>query len=197
MKLVGALGLTVIGAMFLLQALVNNLSLEHPVLPEEVLDPGAAEPLNESDPVRLRIPSINVVASFVELGLAPDNEIEVPDTYTEVGWYVYGPTPGELGPAVVLGHVDSYKGPAIFFSLGQLNPGDTIEVERADGSVALFRVDKLERYSQSSFPTALVYGDIGYAGLRLITCSGSYDRVLQRYDSNLIVYASLIGDEGE
>ncbi|MEX2054342.1 MAG: class F sortase [Candidatus Colwellbacteria bacterium] len=199
-KTIGALVLITIGIIFLAQALINTYLIRNPTLPDESLDPGAARVLSESAPVRLQIPSIGVDASFVELGLAPNNEIEiaVPETYTEVGWYIHGPTPGELGPAVVLGHVNSYRGPAVFFSLGQLNPGDTIEIEREDGSLAVFRVDKLEGYPQSSFPTTLVYGDIEYAGLRLITCSGSYDRELQRYDSNLIVYASLIDEtDGE
>jgi sortase (surface protein transpeptidase) len=143
-------------------------------------------------PVKLRIPSLSVQTSFTEpLGLMPNNEIEVPDSYTEVGWYKYGPAPGELGPAVVVGHVDSYKGPAVFFSLGQLVLGDTIEVEREDGSVAIFEVTELERPRQSAFPTAKVYGDIDHAGLRLITCSGIYIKGQQRYTHNLIVYAKL------
>jgi hypothetical protein len=125
--------------------------------------------LPESIPVRLRIPAIYVDAGFVELGLNADKTIEVPKSYEEVGWYTYGPTPGEMGPAIILGHVDSYKGPAVFFGLGGLKVGDTIEIERADGKTAIFGVDKLERYERSDFPRALVYGDLDYAGLRLIT----------------------------
>jgi len=83
----------------------------------------------------------------------------------------------------------------VFFGLGQLEIGDRIEVDREDGKTAIFQVDKIERYPQSDFPTSLVYGDIDYAGIRLITCSGSFDAQLQRYDSNLIVYGSLIGEE--
>jgi len=148
--------------------------------------------LSQSIPTRLYIPDIGVDTTFVSLGLKNNYEIETPKTFDQVGWYVYGPTPGELGPSVILGHVDSYEGPAVFFSLGQLEPGDEIDVTREDGSVAVFEVEKLERYLQSNFPTSLVYGDIDYAGLRLITCSGSYDHQQLRYDHNLIVYAALV-----
>lgn len=148
--------------------------------------------LDEAEPVRLRIPKIGVDTSFVELGVDEDREIEVPESFDEVGWYRHGPTPGELGPAVVLGHVDSFEGPAVFYSLGQLDPGDRVEIDRADGSTAVFEVKTLERYRQDSFPTTLVYGDIDHAGLRLITCSGSFNRDTQRYDQNLVVYAELV-----
>lgn len=151
--------------------------------------------LEESLPIRLRIPAINVDAPFVSLGLDDNKEIETPDGYEEVGWYQYGPTPGELGPAVVLGHVDSVDGPAVFYSLGQLHPGDKIEIDRADNTTAVFEVKNLERYDQDTFPTSLVYGNIDHAGLRLITCSGTYSREQQRYDKNLVVYAELVEDE--
>lgn len=187
--------LVVLGVALVLGSFAIRAHLQKPVFSEEVLPPAVTgKILPESEPVRLSIPAIGVNASFVELGLAPNNEIEIPKGYKEVGWYIHGPTPGELGPAIVLGHVDSRLGPAVFFSLGQLEPGDTIDIERQDGSTAIFRVDKLERYPQSSFPTDLVYGDINHAGLRLITCSGSYDRESKRYDSNLVVYASLVDD---
>ncbi len=162
--------------------------------PEHIGDPHAsssATHLEESLPVRLRIPTINIDAQFTDpLGLAESGEVEVPKRYEEVGWYKYGPTPGELGPAVVLGHVDSVTGPAVFYSLGQLTLGDEIEIERADGSTAVFEVTALERYSQDNFPTQLVYGDIDHAGLRLVTCTGTFDRGVQRYSHNLVVYAA-------
>jgi len=148
--------------------------------------------LSEADPVRIRIPAINVDTSFVELGIDENKEIEIPDSYEQVGWYEHGPTPGELGPAVVLGHVDSLSGPAVFYSLGQLNPGDKVEIDREDGTTAVFEVKTLERYEQDNFPTSLVYGDIDHAGLRIITCSGTYNRDTLRYDHNLVVYAELI-----
>ena len=149
--------------------------------------------LSRSEPTRLRIPKIDIDTTFVvPLGLAPSGEVAVPDSDTEVGWYQYSPTPGELGPSVVLGHVDSYTGPAIFFYLGQLEPGDDVYIDRADGSTAHFIVEELERPKQSEFPTAKVYGNLNYAGLRLITCSGLYERGKQRYTHNLVVYARLV-----
>lgn len=148
--------------------------------------------LKPSEPVRILIPKISVDAEFEEpLDLAEDKTIEVPEGYHTVGWYQRGSTPGELGPAIILGHVDSIDGAGVFYSLGQLEPGDTFTIERADGSVPEFEVIALERYMQDEFPTDLVYGPIGYAGIRLITCSGTFNKTTQRYDRNLVVYAKL------
>ena len=115
----------------------------------------------------------------------------VPEAYDTVGWYKYSPTPGELGPSVILGHVDSYEGPAVFFSLGQVHVGDPIEIEREDGSVVVFSITGYERVEQTAFPTDRVYNDISHAGIRLITCSGIFDKGAQRYSHNLIVYGEL------
>ncbi|MCR4275008.1 MAG: class F sortase [Candidatus Campbellbacteria bacterium] len=158
-----------------------------------IFDP--ARPLEDSDPMRLRIPDIFVDTNFVPLGLQENGEIEIPKGYTEVGWYTYGPTPGEIGPAVVLGHVDSYEGPGVFLSLGQLTEGDYVYVDRADGTTATFRVTVLERYDRSNFPTEKVYGDITFPGLRLITCSGTYSQETQEYDRVLVVYATLVDSD--
>ena len=145
-----------------------------------------------SAPVLLTIPKVELSAEFeAPLGLNADNTVEVPDSYEKVGWYVHGATPGEIGPAVILGHVDSYKGPAVFYNLGTLEAGDEISVTRADGTIAVFVVEYLKRYDQEEFPTALVYGPIDYAGLRLITCSGWFDKAAQKYSHNLVVYAKL------
>lgn len=149
--------------------------------------------LQASTPVHLRIPTVGIAAHFEKpLGLQNNQEIQVPEAYETVAYYKHGPTPGELGPSVILGHVDSYKGPAVFYSLGQLQEGDTIEIDRDDGTTAIFAVDRLERHMQSGFPTKQVYGDLDYAGLRLITCSGTFDRGIQRYSHNLIVFARLV-----
>lgn len=149
--------------------------------------------MDESLPVHIMIPSANIDTNFSEpLGLSADREIEVPKDYSSVAYYKNGPTPGEAGPSVVLGHVDSVDGPAAFFSLGQTKVGDEIIIERADGTVATFAITELERNKQSSFPTVKVYSDIDHAGLRLITCTGIYDHDKLRYTHNLIVYAKLI-----
>lgn len=154
-----------------------------------------ALPLPRSAPTRLVIPALGIDVSFEgPLGLHADQTVEVPESFEMVGWYENGPIPGELGPAVILGHVDSKAGPAVFYSLGQLVPGDTIEVLREDGTTAKFKVTGLERYEQEGFPTELVYGNLTYPGLRLVTCSGVYDREEKRYSHNLVVYAALTED---
>jgi len=170
-------------------ALPDNLAL-----PEESLEPSdTGGILAESKPVQLRIPNLQLDAPVIELGLKENNEIEVPKKYDVVGWYKYGPTPGELGPAVILGHVAAEVGPGVFGYLRLLEPGDLVEVDREDGSTAIFRVDKLESYPQNTFPTSLVYGDLDYSGLRLITCTGKFNEEDKTFDMNLIVFASLIG----
>jgi len=145
-----------------------------------------------SAPIELKIPKLNLETTFeAPLGLNEDKTIEVPDSYTKVGWYKYGATPGEVGTATILGHVDSYEGPAVFWPLGQLEEGDEIEITREDGTTAVFVVEKSERYSQSDFPTEKVYGMTDYPSLRLITCTGVYSHGSQRYSHNLVVYAKL------
>jgi LPXTG-site transpeptidase (sortase) family protein len=151
-----------------------------------------------SEPVRLNIPTINLDTTFVPpLGLNPDKTVSIPDSYTEVGWYKYGVTPGEIGSSVILGHVDSHLGPAVFFSLGQLKKGDEVFITRADDTEVVFEVIDMERVSQDAFPTEKVYGKIGYAGLRLVTCTGVYNRVVKEYSHNLIVYAKLKTESGD
>ncbi len=175
---------------------VIQISDEHNVGEESILSkPLIAQGpmLNFSEPVKLLIPKINVNSDFeLPLDIEESGDVRVPNSYDKVGWYKYSPTPGELGPAVIFGHVDSKTGPAVFYSLGQLKTDDDIYVERADGSTAHFKVDFFERYEQKEFPTELVYGDIDHAGLRLVTCSGIYLRGQQRYTHNLVVYARLV-----
>lgn len=143
-------------------------------------------------PTRLVIPSIHLDTTFVSpLGLNTDQSVSVPDSYTQVGWYKNGSTPGEIGPAVILGHVDSKVGPAVFYSLGQVSVGDSVEVTRLDGTVAIFEVTELKRYPQTEFPTEQVYGAIDESVLRLVTCTGLYSHNEQRYSHNLVVYARL------
>ena len=148
-----------------------------------------------SKPVMLEIPSIGVRSSLLYLGQDADGALEVPagDDYNVAAWYRYSPTPGSIGPAVLLGHVDSAaEGPSVFFRLGELTRGDRISVERADGSVAEFRVDDVRRYPKKDFPTKLVYGDIDHAGLRILTCGGAFDASAGHYLDNIVVFASLI-----
>ena len=155
-------------------------------------DPDFGASMAGSAPVGLAIPRIGVhVDNFEDLGLADDGTIEVPHDPSAPGWFTPGPSPGQLGPAVIAGHVDSTTGPAVFYRLGELRPGDRIEVTRADGSTAVFRVDKVETYEKTAFPTRAVYGTTRHAELRLITCSGEYDRETG-YLSNTVAYAHLV-----
>jgi hypothetical protein len=188
--LIAALGLFLFVVVYVWSA---TRAVEAPVAEVEVATSTVSGPaLGESEPVRLRIPAVRIDTTFEGgMGLNADKTVQVPDSFTEVGWYKYGPTPGELGPAVILGHVDSKDGPAVFWSLGQLEAGDEVLVDRADGSVARFVVTELKRVDQDEFPTREVYGDVEHAGLRIITCSGVYNRGVQRYSHNLIVFAKL------
>lgn len=188
--------LLIVTGFWLLYSYANSVTYK--VIQPETLTPVAVDQVDglilpRSLPVRLRIPSLEMIVEISEmLNLQASGEIEIPATYDSVGWYINSPTPGELGPAVLLGHVDSQSGPAVFFSLGQLSVGEEIFVDRADGSIARFVVTAFERPVQNAFPTTKVYGDIDHAGLRLITCSGIYVRGAQRYTHNLIVYARLV-----
>jgi len=151
--------------------------------------------LAASAPSAITIPSIGVQSTLVQLGLNPDKSIEVPpldDPDSKAGWYKYSPTPGQIGPTVILGHVDSAKyGPGVFFKLGALQPGATVEVTLTDRIVAVFTVDKVVAYPKSAFPSTAVYGTIDHPGLRLITCGGTFDPAAGSYESNIVAYATL------
>lgn len=145
-------------------------------------------------PTRVRIPSIEVDASVVDLGLNPDRTLEVPKDISVTGWYTGRAVPGEIGPGVVVGHVDSaVAGAGVFFRLRDLVAGDTIDVERSDGSIATFRVTKTATVSKDEFPTEQVYGSTALPTLRLITCGGGFDRSARSYLNNVIVYAEFLG----
>ncbi|WP_422773478.1 class F sortase [Plantactinospora sp. WMMC1484] len=150
--------------------------------------------LARSEPVMIRIPKIGVVATILPLGLTPDGMVQVPPlTRAELaGWYQLGPTPGEPGNSVIVGHVDSREvGPAVFFRLGALLPGDGVEVIRRDGSLASFVVEGVKSYPKSAFPTELVYGPSETPGLRLVTCGGDFDERTGSYPDNVIAFARL------
>ncbi len=151
--------------------------------------------LAASAPLAITIPSIRVQSDLVQLGLNPDKSIEVPsldDPDSKAGWYKYSPTPGQIGPTVILGHVDSAKyGPGVFFKLGALQPGATVDVTLTDRIVAVFTVDKVVAYPKSAFPSTAVYGTIDHPGLRLITCGGTFDPTAGSYESNIVAYATL------
>ena len=140
-------------------------------------------------PVRVEIPSIGVRAPIIRLGLDPDRSLEVPTDYADTGWWSGGSRPGEGGPAVIVGHVDSQSGPAVFYRLSELRKGDEVVVVRRDGSRARFTVQGSERFPKDEFPTARVYGRTDGPTLRLITCGGDFDSSTGHYVDNTIVYA--------
>jgi Sortase domain len=135
------------------------------------------------------IPAIGVDAKVIPLGLAPDGSLEVPQDYGLAGWWTGGPFPGERGPAVIVGHVDSKAGPAVFYWLRALRPGDLIIVWRAGEARSRFVVDSMEWYAKTAFPTRRVYGSVPGAALRLITCGGDFDHNTGHYVDNLVVFA--------
>ncbi|MFJ6214681.1 class F sortase [Streptomyces sp. NPDC092296] len=149
--------------------------------------------LPASDPVRLTIPQIGVNAPFTRLALDKDGVLQPPPSNDSnlVGWYGDGATPGEIGTALVLGHVDTKRGPAVFWGLGALKKKNKIEVVRADGSTATFLVDSVEVFAKKSFPDQRVYGDGPTAQLRVITCGGAYDHKHRDYTANVVVFAHL------
>jgi Sortase domain len=151
--------------------------------------------LPRSLPVSVDIPAIGVTSRLLHLGVNSDGSIQVPSLVTsaaEAAWYKYSATPGQIGAAVIEGHVDSYQGPAVFFRLGALRPGDTIDVRLADGVTAIFKVTGVREYPKSHFPAKAIYQATGYAALRLITCGGAFDYTTGHYLSSTVVFASLI-----
>jgi len=151
-------------------------------------------PLGPSTPVHLEIPAIGVSTPVMAVGLNTDGTIVVPPLLPDApaGWYRYLPTPGEVGPAVIVGHVDTARdGPAVFFRLRELRVGDAITVRRLDGSVVTFMVGSVTQYPKNAFPAENVYGPLNYPALRLITCGGSFDQVHRQYRGNVVVYAAL------
>ncbi|WP_338105033.1 class F sortase [Modestobacter muralis] len=147
-------------------------------------------------PVSLAVPSIGVTSDLLQLGLNDDGTVEVPPLgpNDQAGWYERGPAPGAVGPALLLGHVDSAAaGPGVFFDLGAVQPGDEVEVTRADGTVAVFAVDRVEVHPKDDFPTIEVYGNTPDAQLRLITCGGAFDSAARSYEDNVIVFATMTG----
>jgi len=156
---------------------------------------GRGPSLERSLPVSVRIPAIGVSSRLLRLGLNRDGTVKVPSIQTSAGlaaWYKYSATPGQIGSSVIEGHVDSTRGPAVFFRLGALRPGNRIEVTLADGVTAVFRVTGVREYPKARFPARTIYGDAGFAALRLITCGGAFDYATGHYLSSTVVFASLV-----
>ena len=145
--------------------------------------------LGPASPTAVEIPSIGVRSALSELGLDESGAIEAPSDFDVAGWFALGPRPGQPGPSVIAGHVDSRDGPAVFYRLHELVPGDEVIVHRADGTTIRFTVTDAQSYSKDAFPTESVYGPVPGPELRLITCGGEFDSSRQQYRDNVVVYA--------
>ena len=196
-----AVVLTVLGATFLVlwsaqstRTAVQATDLPPALDPIASTEPGPSTPPSEAPawPVRLRIPSLGLATRLIGLGLQEDGTVQVPRDASLAGWFRLGPPPGALGSAVILGHVDSLAGPAVFYRLRELQPGDRVVVRRDDGSKVRFEVRSVRTYLNADFPAQKVYGSHGRSELNLITCGGAYDADLGGYQANVVVNARLV-----
>jgi LPXTG-site transpeptidase (sortase) family protein len=153
----------------------------------------AIAPLPAAQPTEIRIDAINASSSLVALGLNKDRTIAIPPVSEpgQASWYKFGPTPGAIGPAVILGHINGNGKQGIFARLNQLKPGDQVKVTRADNKTAVFTVTKLQQVPKAQFPTQEIYGDTPDAQLRLISCTGVFDKSKRSYQDNIVVFATL------
>lgn len=142
-----------------------------------------------SPPRHIEIPALEVEAEIIDLGLLADGSLETPTDFAEAGWWAGGAAAGESGPTVIVGHVDSFEGPAVFFRLSELSPGDHVVVTDAHGTSHRFRVTEVELYDKTDFPTERVYGDTDQPTLRLVTCGGAFDSRDRSYEANWVVFA--------
>jgi sortase (surface protein transpeptidase) len=154
--------------------------------------PGSSPAPAAPAPVSLTIPAIGVHTKLTRLGITAKGTLQVPTITSVAGWYTGSPRPGEVGSAVIAGHIDSYSGPGIFYRLSDMRPGQRIYVRRANGSLAVFSVTAVQQYPKDRFPTSQVYGPAPDAELNLITCGGTFDYATRSYLSNTVVYSTEI-----
>ncbi|WP_328603443.1 class F sortase [Amycolatopsis sp. NBC_00345] len=203
MAIVFAAVLALAGASAIGYALTDQQSAPEPAQAVPVVGPPPQSPgltatpgLPASPPVSISIPAIGVSSVVNEVGLNPDGTVQVPQEgsqYDQPAWFRGSPAPGEVGPSVILGHIDSARnGPSVFFDLGGLKPGEQVRVVRADHTVTTFAIDAVKAYPKSGFPQQTVYGYTPQPSLRLITCGGSFDRNTRQYRDNTVVFAHLV-----
>ncbi len=159
-------------------------------VPVKVHDLGLT--VERSRPVHLLIPKLKLSTGIILLGLKANGEVMVPTNVHDVGWFREGPTPGEIGSSVVLGHVDSSNGPGVFFELKTLVAGDLVKVTLADRVTATFKVRSVAQYPKTAFPAKLVYGSHGTRSLNLVTCGGIFNHATGSYESNIVVFSTLV-----
>jgi hypothetical protein len=184
-----ALGVTLV-ILALIPALPRSGSRSDALPAPVSLSQARREPAVAS-PERISIPAIKLSASIVPVDLQPDGSLAAPENFSLAGWYTGATVPGEPGPSVIVGHVDSYRGPAVFFRLHELVPGQPIVITTTDNTTRTFIVERLGQYSREHFPTAEVYGSTSLRALRLITCGGQFDPVARSYRDNIVVFARL------
>lgn len=154
--------------------------------------PTRAVGLSASAPIEITIPAIGVTSAIVDLGRNADGTVEVPSSFHVVGWYKFAVTPGQVGPAVFLGHVDSQSGPGIFYRLGQLRVGDRVVVKRRDGRTVTFAISGVREYAKAAFPSIDVYGNTPVPTIRLVTCGGAFDPATRHYLSNVVAFGEMV-----
>lgn len=162
-----------------------------PVAAAAVLPSQAHHESTVAGPQRITIPTINLSASVVPVSLQPDGSLAAPEDFSQAGWYTGSTTPGRPGPSVIVGHIDSHHGPAVFFRLHELVPDQPIVIETANNGTLTFTVERIERHPKDRFPTTEVYGSTNQRALRLITCGGEFDRAVSSYRDNIVVFARL------
>ncbi len=161
--------------------------------PAEALQgPQPLPPVHVVTATSLQIPAIGVSTALEKLSLGAGGVLNPPADFRKAGWFAAGVVPGDPGPAVIAGHIDSYSGPAVFLHLAELKAGAVVSVQRSDGRTVRFRVTSTLRFSKDAFPTALVYGPTPTAELRLITCGGVFDHAAQRYPDDVVVFAEMV-----
>jgi sortase family protein len=198
-RIAGALGVLLIlsGATSAAVAIIAQVHAPQPAASaagRTATSAGGARTLRRSLPVSVDIPAIGVHSQLLHLGVNADGTMRVPSLTAAAGhaaWYKYSPTPGQSGVSVIEGHVDTYQGPAVFFRLGALHPGDRVDVRLADGLTAIFRVTGVREYVKSHFPARSIYRRANHAVLILITCGGAFDYATHQYLSSTVAFASL------
>lgn len=145
-------------------------------------------------PASLSIPKIDVTTDLEQLGTLDDGALATPVNTDLAGWFEGGPRPGEVGPAVIAGHVSWNGDPSVFFRLTELEPGDIVTVEQEDGEKVDFEITRLEQHAKDEFPTVAVYSNTESPELRLITCGGNFDADSGHFDDNIVVFAELVED---
>jgi hypothetical protein len=173
---------------------IGCAALSHTV--RSAAPPPLPQALPRSAPARIEIPRAGVTATIMSVGRLPGGGVAVPplSRATVAGWYRAGPAPGQAGPAVIVGHIDTYTGPAAFYRLDYVRPGDRVEIQRDDGTTVWFQVDTIRETPKEAFPTRAVFAPSGRPELRVITCGGPFDWAEHSYTDNLIVFAHLVAE---